>query len=429
MVCRMTVYLLFDMSQKIEYIAVKDLVLWTENPRDPIDASASDQDVVDRAMSDPSSKWELSKFAKQMGEYYDYSELPIVVYKNNKPVVYDGNRRIVLAKIKLGFCHVDGLTVALPTFDETIPCNVCDEDTALKSVYRKHYLVGNTWGKLERDVFANKYLNEPKSTFQLFDEGTGGFVTKNPEMNQRFVCEEVLTDTVLYEMGFVFEDERLFTRHTNDEVKVLLSDLLNKIRNKEISTRKNRGKPISTLDQRSKDIIWSNKDRELHLYETERGNDTEIKETTARPSSARKTPVTRKTRISLFGDSLFLKSGSVNNLYRDLSALYSLVEGEKSFSKDVYALFRMGLRLLCETACKEEGFVDIKDYLMKYFSKAKKTLSQDIKTYLSTNNVKEETMPQLLHIGAHNYLSSVSKDQLIAVSIMLGAILTQSHGK
>ncbi len=418
------------MSQEIEYIAVKDLVLWTENPRDPIDESATDQDVVDRAISDPSNKWELGKFAKQMGEYYDYSELPIVVYKNKKPIVYDGNRRIVLAKVKLGYCRVENLAGDLPEVDEKIPCNVCSEDIALKSIYRKHYLVGNTWGQLERDIFANKFLNEPKSKFQIFDECTGGYVSNNAAINQRFVREEVLTDTILSDMGFLFDDERLLTRHSDEEVHVLLNDLLSKITNKEITTRKNRGKPLLTLDQRSKDIISSNKDKEAHPYLKEPDVERKIeKSPESKPTSMRKTPVTRKSGIVLFGYKLILKQGSVNNLYRDLSALYSIVDGDRQFSGDIYALFRMGLRLLCETASKEDGFSDIADYLKKYFAKAKKTLSQDIKTFLAANNVKEETLPQLLHTGAHNYLSSISKDQALAISIMLGAILTQSHGK
>lgn len=68
------------MSQKVEYINIRDLVLWTENPRDPIDPNATDQDVVDRALDDKLSKWTLAKLAKEMGDYYDFSELPTVVY-------------------------------------------------------------------------------------------------------------------------------------------------------------------------------------------------------------------------------------------------------------------------------------------------------------------------------------------------------------
>ena len=122
------------MRQQIENIKVKDLVLWTENPRDPISENSTDSDVIKRAVEDPKSKWDLQKLARSMGNYYDFSELPIVVYKGGKPVVYDGNRRVVLAKIKLGFVSVPGFTMQLPDVPSELPCNVCSEDIALQSV-------------------------------------------------------------------------------------------------------------------------------------------------------------------------------------------------------------------------------------------------------------------------------------------------------
>lgn len=88
------------MEQKIHNIRIEDLVLWTDNPRDPINPNATDQDVVNKAIFDENAKWNLKKLAKDMGDYYDFSELPTVVYKDGKAIVYDGNRRIVIAKIK-----------------------------------------------------------------------------------------------------------------------------------------------------------------------------------------------------------------------------------------------------------------------------------------------------------------------------------------
>ena len=94
------------MNQQIKEIDINDLVLWTENPRDPIDKNATDQEVVDHAIDDNMSKWNLSKLAKEMRGYYDFSELPTVVYHGDKPIVYDGNRRMILAKIKHGLVNV-----------------------------------------------------------------------------------------------------------------------------------------------------------------------------------------------------------------------------------------------------------------------------------------------------------------------------------
>ena len=116
------------MSQEIKNIAVEDLVLWTENPRDPIEASAKDQDIAERALADNDSKWTLAKLARDMGTDYDFSEIPTVVYHDTKPVVYDGNRRMILAKLKHGYIKVSGSErLKIPDIPKEIPCNVCSE--------------------------------------------------------------------------------------------------------------------------------------------------------------------------------------------------------------------------------------------------------------------------------------------------------------
>ena len=113
------------MSQKIEEIKIDDLVLWTENPRDPpIDPKSSDQDVANKAWKDQHDKWNLLKLAKEMQEVYDFSELPTVVYHGKKPVVYDGNRRMILAKLKHDLVILSDFDkTKLPHIPKFIPCN------------------------------------------------------------------------------------------------------------------------------------------------------------------------------------------------------------------------------------------------------------------------------------------------------------------
>ncbi len=89
----------------------------------------------------------------------------------------------------------------------------------------------------------------------------------------------------------------------------------------------------------------------------------------------------------------------------------------------------MGLRLLCETAAKSDNGKNIIPYIKTYFSAAKTSLDKDAKTTLANQNVTEESIQQLLHTGAHSYQSSTMVDQTIALSIILGAMLTLSHGK
>ncbi|WP_268125094.1 hypothetical protein [Roseivirga pacifica] len=171
------------MSQKIEEIDVKDLVLWTENPRDPVDATATDQDIADKAWEDRKGKWSLNKLAKEMKTHYDFSELPTVVYHNKKPVVYDGNRRMILAKLQHGHVALKGFDLTkLPAIPTSIPCNVCTKSMALDNVFRKHGDSGS-WGPLERDIFLHYHRGQPKSTFLKLEESTG-IISSNPLMNQ-----------------------------------------------------------------------------------------------------------------------------------------------------------------------------------------------------------------------------------------------------
>lgn len=85
--------------------------------------------------------------------------------------------------------------------------------------------------------------------------------------------------------------------------------------------------------------------------------------------------------------------------------------------------------MLVETAAKDEGLKDMAQYVAKHFTNAKKTLSQDDKTFLSAQNVTDTSMLQLLNVGAHSYLQAIAKDQTLAMSIIIGAMLTISHGK
>lgn len=147
----------------------------------------------------------------------------------------------------------------------------------------------------------------------------------------------------------------------------------------------------------------------------------------------RKTPITRKTKQIFFGEKLILKSGDVNNLYSDILTLYNYVDSNaKAFSPKIYAVFRMSLRLLCETAatdCGNTGKKVIDEYIEKFFPLAKKGLNQDVKTFLNEQNIIKETLPQLFHTGAHNYQSSISSEKAMGISIILGAMLKESHGK
>ncbi len=412
-------------NQEVKNIKVKDLVLWTENPRDPIDETATDQDIVNIALTTRSSKWELSKLAKQMGAYFDLSEIPTVVFHGDKPVVYDGNRRVILAKIKLSLAELpENFKIVLPDFPEEIPCNVCAKDVAINNIWRKHENNGS-WQQLERDIFANKYMGEHKSSFLILEEQTG-LISANSHLNQGFVKKEIFNDGNLKKLGFDIIDGHLNSKYNNDEASVILSDISNQVKSKKITTRENRGKVVEVLEPSSQALIDQNKTNAL------RPLDTSVESKFAR-NDTKKPRETRRVKSKgheFFGGTLYLNSGDVSNLYKDISDLYVYYTKNKdNLSQSFVRLIRMSLRLLCELAAKDKQHTKIDSYIEKYFAAAKNNLSQDATTTLSTQSVNDTSIVQLMHIGAHNYQASSNLDQTLAMSIILGAMLSLSHGQ
>lgn len=411
------------MSQEIKSIPLVKLVLWTENPRDPIDPCAADQDVVNRAVSDTGARWNLAKLAKEMGNYYDFSELPTVVYHGEKPVVYDGNRRIVLGKIKHRLVSVYDFEIDIPDFPALIPCNVCSKDIALQNVFRKHAETGS-WLPLERDIFLDKHMKKGKTHYLLMEESTG-LISANSHLNQRFVKEEIFRDDILEKLGFSFDNGRLLSRHSAEEATALLEDLSRKIKNKLISTRNNRGRVLEVLDPAHQRLVDEHKRQRLRPVDIKA-----VAGETKKPESAqRRSRRTKPRGGELFGGPLYLRAGEVSNLYRDIVDLYRFYTDHKTTLSEAFpSLIRMAMRLLCEAAARDSS-KNLDQYVKGRFQDAKSQLDQDQKTTLANQNVAEGTIVQLLHTGAHNYSVSSNMDQTMALSLILGGILTASHGK
>ena len=409
------------MSQKIVEITISNLVLWTENPRDPIDPKSTDQDIADKAWKDEHEKWNLLRLAKEMKTHYDLSELPTVVYHEKTPIVYDGNRRMILAKLKHDYVKLDGFDISkLPEIPSVIPCNVCSKDIAIQNVFRKHGDSGS-WSPLDRDLFIHKFLKEPKSTFLKLDDATG-IISSNSHLNQVFVKNEIFTSEKLKEMGFEFVNDELESKHSDAEAKTIFEDISSKIAAKVISTRSNRGRVVEVLDTSSRNLIESNKKKSLKKIHI---SASVLPTSTKKKMSAR----TKKKDPEIFNGPLYLKSGQVSDLYRDIVDLFNYYHQKKDlFSQYFPSLIRMSLRLLCEAAANDKT-ISMEKYLKSNFASAKKKLDIDAKTTLSTQNVSESSIIQLLHIGAHNYQAGNNLEQTVAISIILGEILTITHGR
>ena len=414
---------MFVENQKIERIPLEKLILWSENPRDDISTNSSNEDIIKLALDDKSEHWKLKKLAKEMGDYYDYSELPIVVFKNEKPVVYDGNCRIILAMLKMNIFPNIHVNFQLPEIPSEIPCNVCPEEIALQSILRKHTNNGS-WKELERDKFLFKFMNRIKTVFLIIDDATS-IISNNSEMNQRFVKDEVFSNDNLKKMGFLIENNQFKSQHNKENTKKILDAIVDSVISKKITTRTSRGDIISTFEDNIKHIINNDKNNNYSVIKLGAN-----KINNNQPEMHLRSR-TKEEKKQLFGRKIILQKGLVNDLYRDILVLYDFFQDalkRKQISTSFIGLIRMSLRLLVETAAVSCKYSKVDQYIEEYFVKAKNKLSDDMKTYLYSNNVKDNTIISLLHIGAHNYISSLSIEQAIAISIIIGEMLEISHG-
>jgi hypothetical protein len=422
-----------EIEQEIKKIKISDLHLWSENPRDPIDSDIGDLEIIKRAIKNDNKKWNITKLIKEMGQYYDLSELPTIVFEKNKYFVYDGNRRIAIIKYlqNPNWAHkIEGKLfpssepVLLKNLSE-IPCNVCDKSTALINIERKHVNNG-TWKQLERDYFQHHFRGKEKSLFLKFEESTG-LISQYPQLNENIMKNNILTEKKLKEIGFSFDkNNNLTSVYDKNTAKKILDKLADLKIEKVISSRD--GEKYKKYDIKSplQDVPeLKGKIKRFEEKEAQKVNYT--KDTSE--SQQRKTPITKEGPLKLFGGStLILENGEVNNIYSDIKSLYGYYEQKKNYlSRTFPAIIRMALRLLVETAAG--GFGKIDSYILKNFDNAKKNLTQDEKNTLSGNSVTKEKMVELLQTGAHNYTNSVNINQTLAMSLIIGKMLEITHKK
>jgi len=414
-------------QQEIKLIKVKDLHLWSENPRDPIDSTSPDFDIIKRAIDENPKEWNLDRLVKEMGSHYDFSEIPTVVFIDNKPTVFDGNRRIAILKYLQDQELYSSLTGKLFLKDGPkelrelfeIPCNVCDKDTALTNIERKHVNSGS-WGILQREYFLHQHRKQPKSLFLMLEEQTS-LISGCPSLNQGFVKDEVFTEKNLRDIGFGIKDEKIVSSY-NDEQQP--NDLLRKvsllIENKDITTRKNRGKLKQTLLEKypeSKNLIIPfNEKKAVNILRYQEGD-----------KFGRRTPITKQPNI-LFGRKLILKNGPVNDLYCGICTIYEKFNDQEN----ILPIIAMSLRLLLDTAARayfisigDSDAVEKDDAYKKFLKEAKKNLSKQKENSLVLNNEwlsNQRNFDAVLGKYAHGSIickqGDILKDSIIIADIL-----------
>lgn len=429
----------FFMKQKIEYIEINKLRLWSENPRDPIDKEASDFDIISHALQNEHEKWNLDKLLNKMGSHYDFSELPTVVQDKGEYIVYDGNRRLAIIKILQNQSLYQSVMGKLFLPDNlehflnlsTIPCNVCDKETALDNIERKHIETGS-WKALERDYFLYKHRGKEKSDFLVINDSTH-IIENNKNMNQDFVKNEVLKKDNLTKLGFAIKNNKLVSVYDTDKGKKVLDSIVDIVNKEIISTRKNRGNPFAALKE-----LHAGIENEIIQY-SEKKDKGPVKDVNyIAPNidsikTCRKTKRTKKCDI-LFGQTLSLVSGKTNDLYLAIDKIYKETKDDI-----IYPIIGMSLRLLLEFAAREQFekennrkiISSDKNIYGNFVNKAKKEMSQEClnlsvitQNWLNTN----EHIEGLLAKYAHGEIA-YDKDNILQLSYCVADILKYYFSK
>ncbi len=434
-------------KQEIKMIKIEDLQLWTENPRDPMDLNMSNADIIKRAVEDPNSKWNLPKLLKEMGEHYDFSELPTVVNENGKNIVYDGNRRIaVLMYLQNKDIYHDysGGRFYFPEIEpkdlvtlKEIPCNVCDRNTALDNIERKHANSGS-WTVLDREYFLHKHKGKPKSLFLMFEEATG-LISTNKKLNQVFIRDEVLTKRNLRSIGFDVKGGELVAIYPQDTAKQILNRLVELIRTEKITTRTDKQKgtirvssvkdlktAIEILDPEfKKEISDFDESRQESKFSNFAFKDLESIKEKDTINRQRRGKQTIEEQI-LFGGKLSLNNQKVQNLYSAIDDIYYKFKNTKFFVNKLPVL-GMSLRLLLDVAARELLGIDEDKAYKKLMEKAKKEMKikKEDKNFLVLTNSwldEKENVEGIFSKYAHGNIP-VDEGNLIKLSKIVGDIL------
>jgi len=436
---------------KTENIAIKNLSLWDENARFSDQYfNLPEEDLLEYFLS---PKFQVSKLAGEIEKDFDLPQLEkLIVWRfNDRNIVLEGNRRIAAYKLMADptpaghdskFGKI-GTKIGV-TEDFAVECLVTDDlEEGYRFIERKHLNNNNevAWGSAE--VAHHKERRGKAGEKELLRVGITKIVNsldianelKEAVLGPGYVTTfwRLIGQTPAYQFfGFSFDDDKKLKIKDKDfdkKLKVIVWDVLksgyyngklfSRLNNKEIS---NYLQSISDQDYErvSKDIkeVTSKKQKDIFGKEKISGYDV---------SRLRKTPVT-KGADELFGRTLVLESGKVNDLYRALVDIDKKNRGNDA----VLPFLGMALRLLVEVAARvyyeNQGHKQNakKDQICETFLKeAKKQLKQQQKNEVSLTNEwlsDQRNLGAILDKYAHGNIiykrADVLKDSFIVADIL-----------
>ena len=465
---------------KKENIKIADLNLWDENPRFPEEYfNKSEKELINYLFNKKGEKEKIIELAKSIIDNFDVVpwERLIVWNSGEKKITLEGNRRLMVYKLllnpnlinnsKIKRIFTKGQAKIKIQDDFSVECLVTDnKEFGLRYVELKHLERGyKGWGESERNNFRRirgkkneevimkteidkrvKALDIPQ---EIKDKILGyGYLTTF----YRVMTASPAKDYFGYKInGDQFE---IKDRKFNKKLKVVIWNLLNKKAYKELfeelkdvekdklnSRTLNKSENITKYLESITDEDIKRAQREISNSIKERtnifGEKTKDIQLTGKP--LKKTPITKQKDV-IFGKTLYLKSGPVNDLYTGICLIYKQNKNDNSNLRKIYPVLGMSMRLILEVAgreyFKDDPGKSKKDQLLNDFLKIvkKEFRKQDKQQKLNYLSLSQDWLSSKLdlegitHKWAHGNLP-LDKTNLLSISYIVGDILGTFFGK
>ena len=391
-------------------IALKDLKLWSENPRFPRTYSGKPENqLIDYIVSVPHYK--IKEFGKEVVEDYDmpvFEKLAIYSGEGSN-IAYEGNRRVTVYKLLVNPNLTSDENVREYFFklkrtinideDFTIDCVVSDnKKEVLRYVDRKHLNNNNevAWGTVENSNAKLRWLDNPdkldivRSNLEVIIRnlkipvehkdkvlGRGSVTTLfrilNPVTVEKFFSllldedNNLVTDDIRFEdkLEIVINDvlqkktfnKKIFSRLSAEEIEEYLNSITLNDLPSEKSTVKGHSSQSDKKDT-AKGITKSKnkdgktgKDKTTPITKGKSGAEVPKKKPKVKPKSLqRKRLIPRDCKLSINQD-------KINNIYHELRIDLVLDDTTKSVPNAVGVLFRVFIEVsLDEYAEKKHGY-------------------------------------------------------------------------
>ena len=451
---------------------IRDLSLWDENPRFPDKYfNQTEEELISFFLKEEDFK--IVELAKAIVKDFKLPQLEklVVLKLQDKNIVIEGNRRLTVYKLlanpeltkdeKLKNLFQELSKEVSIGKDYELECIVTDrKEEAFEYIERKHNH-GNyevDWGQMEKDNFearrgdaSNKqwFRIEMSKIVKSLDLPE---VLKEQVLRKGYVTTffRIIDSKPAYDLfGFSFKDGKLII---NDEdfkkkIKVIVYEILNKKTldgNKDINTRtlnknyeiKEYLKSIKKEDaEKVYELIEKNTQRSLF-------GDKKINMPSSKSKKSKnlhKTSIT-KPEDKIFGRTLVLNPGKVNNLYRAIVKIYEQNSKNSSELDIVLPIIGMSLRLILDVAAREyykndprDGFNEnapYKSFLTLIKKQFKEKGQKEVTNYLALSEwlLSDYNLEGLLGKYAHGEIE-FRKQDVLKNSRIVGDILDLYFGK